>query len=228
VIETLKLTKIYGAGTRRQVDAAKDVDLKIEDRTFVALHGPSGCGKTTVLSMVGLLLTPTSGKVIIGGKDVSAFSDHWKAVYRRENIGFIFQHINLMPGYTAMENVIVPLLCRDELVTKYKERAEELFEKLGIQEKMDHHAERLSGGEQQRVAIARALISDPRIILADEPTVFVDAETNFVILDMLNELRKQGKTVIIATHDAKITKMCNVVYTMEKGRLKIIEERHWL
>jgi len=219
LIETQRLTKIYGAGTHRQVDAVRDLDLKMEDGTFVALQGPSGCGKTTVLSMIGLILTPTSGKVIIDGKDVTAFSDYWKAIYRRENMGFIFQHINLMPGYNAIENVVIPLLCRDKRVTSYKERAKELFNKLGILDRMNYRVEMLSGGEQQRVAIVRALVSDPRIILADEPTVFVDAETNRIILDMLHELRDEGKTVIVATHDVKIAKATDVIYTMEKGTL---------
>ena len=201
MIETHRLTKIYGAGTSRQVDAAKDIDLKIDNGTFVALQGPSGCGKTTVLSMIGLILTPTSGRVIIDGKDVTVFSDYWKAIYRRENMGFIFQHINLMPGYNAIENVIIPLLCRDEHIAPYREKAEELFRKLGILDKISSRVEGLSGGEQQRVAIVRALITNPSIVLADEPTVFVDVETNLVILDMLDELRKEGKTVIIATHD---------------------------
>jgi putative ABC transport system ATP-binding protein len=198
----------------------RDVDLKIDSGTFVALQGPSGCGKTTVLSMIGLILTPTSGKVTIDGKDVTVFSDYWKAIYRRENMGFIFQHINLMPGYNAIENVIIPLLCRDEHIAPYKEKAEELFKQLGIQDKIYSQVEGLSGGEQQRVAIVRALITNPSIILADEPTVFVDAETNLVILDMLNELRREGKTVIIATHDPEIAKRCNVIHRIEKGVLR--------
>jgi len=192
MIETVNLTKIYNPGTPREVVAARAVNIRIDDGTITILRGPSGSGKTTVLSMIGLILTPSSGRILIDGEDVTRYSDHWKALYRRMNVGFIFQHINLLPGYTAMENVLIPLLCLDEDVLNYKNKALELFKRLKITERVDNLVQQLSGGEQQRVALVRALIRDPKIILADEPTVFVDEETARIVFEMFGELRDQG------------------------------------
>jgi putative ABC transport system ATP-binding protein len=219
MIETVNLTKIYNPGTPREVVAAKSVNIRIDDGTITILRGPSGSGKTTVLSMIGLILTPSSGKILIDGEDVTRYSDHWKALYRRMNVGFIFQHINLLPGYTAMENVLIPLLCLDEDVLNYKNKALELFKRLNITERVDNLVQQLSGGEQQRVALVRALIRDPKIILADEPTVFVDEETARIVFEMFGELRDQGKTVVGSTHDPRLIKIANRIYTMEKGTI---------
>lgn len=217
MIETVNLTKIFNPGTPREVVAARAVNIRIDDGTITILRGPSGSGKTTVLSMLGLILTPSSGRILIDGEDVTRYSDYWKALYRRMNVGFIFQHINLLPGYTAMENVLIPLLCLDEDVLNYKNKALELFKRLKIAERVDNLVQQLSGGEQQRVALVRALIRDPKIILADEPTVFVDEETARIVFEMFGELRDQGKTVVVSTHDPRLIKIANRVYTMEKG-----------
>ena len=219
MIETVNLTKIYNPGTPREVVAARAVNIRIDDGTITILRGPSGSGKTTVLSMIGLILTPSSGRILIDGEDVTRYSDHWKALYRRMNVGFIFQHINLLPGYTAMENVLIPLLCLDEDVLNYKNKALELFKRLKITERVDNLVQQLSGGEQQRVALVRALIRDPKIILADEPTVFVDEETARIVFEMFGELRDQGKTVVVSTHDPRLIKIANRIYTMEKGTI---------
>ncbi|RLI15587.1 MAG: hypothetical protein DRO43_00705 [Candidatus Hecatellales archaeon] len=217
MIETMNLTKIYNPGTPREVVAARDVNIRIDDGTITILRGPSGSGKTTVLSMIGLILTPSSGRILIDGENVTRYSDYWKALYRRMNVGFIFQHINLLPGYTAMENVLIPLLCLDEDVLNYKNKALELFKRLKITERVGNLVQQLSGGEQQRVALVRALVRDPKIILADEPTVFVDEETARIVFEMFGELRDQGKTVVVSTHDPRLIKIADRVYTMEKG-----------
>ncbi|MHC1563881.1 MAG: ABC transporter ATP-binding protein [Candidatus Hecatellaceae archaeon] len=217
MIETMNLTKIYNPGTPREVVAARDVNIRIDDGTITILRGPSGSGKTTVLSMIGLILTPSSGRILIDGENVTRYSDYWKALYRRMNVGFIFQHINLLPGYTSMENVLIPLLCLDEDVLNYKNKALELFKRLKITERVDNLVQQLSGGEQQRVALVRALVRDPKIILADEPTVFVDEETARIVFEMFGELRDQGKTVVVSTHDPRLIKIADRVYTMEKG-----------
>ena len=219
MIETVNLTKIYNLGTPREVKAAVDVNVKVEDGAITILQGLSGCGKTTLLSMLGLILTPTSGRIILDGEDITRYSDHWKTLYRRRHMGFIFQHINLLPGYTAMENVLVPLLCFDEDVSAYRERAMKLFEKLNIADKADNLVEQLSGGEQQRVALVRALVRNPRIILADEPTVFVDEETSRVIFEMFKELRDEGRTLIVSTHDPTLAKIANKGYVLDRGRV---------
>jgi len=219
MIETVNLTKIYNLGTPREVKAAVNVNVKVEDGAITVLQGPSGCGKTTLLSMLGLILTPTSGRIILDGEDITRYSDHWKTLYRRRHMGFIFQHINLLPGYTAMENVLVPLLCFDEDVSAYRERAMKLFEKLNIADKADNLVEQLSGGEQQRVALVRALVRNPRIILADEPTVFVDEETSRVIFEMFKELRDEGRTLIVSTHDPTLAKIADKGYVLDRGRV---------
>jgi putative ABC transport system ATP-binding protein len=219
MMETVNLTKVYNPGTPREVIAAKAINIRIDDGTITILRGPSGSGKTTLLSMLGLILTPSSGKILINGEDVTRFSDHWKALYRRENVGFVFQHINLLPGYTAMENVLIPLLCLDEEVSKYKDGALKLFKRLNIAERIDNLVEQLSGGEQQRVALVRALIRNPKTILADEPTVFVDEETAKIVFEMFGELRDEGKTVVVSTHDPRLIKIANQVYTMERGTI---------
>lgn len=219
MIETINLTKIYNPGTPREVVAARSVNMRVEDGSITVLRGPSGSGKTTVLSMIGLILTPTSGKILIDKEDVTRYSDYWKTLYRRKHVGFIFQHINLLPGYTAMENVLIPLLCLDEDVSKYKEKAMSLFRKLNIEGRAYNLVEQLSGGEQQRVALVRALVRNPKTILADEPTVFVDEETAKIVFEMFDELRSQGKTVVVSTHDPRLVKIADCTYTMEAGTI---------
>jgi len=226
MIEATKLTKIYKKGTPHEVVAASDVNIKVDDSAIVALRGPSGCGKTTVLSMLGLILTPTEGKILIDEEDATAYSDHWKTLYRRQNIGFIFQHINLLPGYTALENVLIPLLCRDEDVSRYKSRALELFQRLNVIKRGDSPVEQLSGGEQQRVAIVRALVKDPKVILADEPTVFVDEETHDLIREMFVELnREEGKSVVVSTHDPELASIAEKVYRLTAGKVTSVTSK---
>ncbi len=219
MIELLEVTKIYNKGKFNEVVAVQDVSLRIRDGAIIILTGPSGCGKTTLLSIMGLILTPTSGEILYDGENVLGFSDYWKTNFRRENFGFVFQHINLLPQYTALENILLPLYATDSDPNDFMERAVELLSKLGILERAKHLVEQLSGGEQQRVAFVRALIKDPKYIFADEPTVFVDEETSRVIYKLLKDLRDKGKTIVVSTHDPELIKIADQVYRMRNGRL---------
>jgi putative ABC transport system ATP-binding protein len=169
--------------------------------------------------MIGQLLTPTKGKVLIGGEDITAFSDGWKAVFRRENMGFVFQHINLLPNLNALENVMIPLLCHDVDPVWFREPALQLLETLGLSERTFFRVEQLSGGQQQRVAVARALITEPKIIIADEPLTFVDEESARTIMDFFGKLKEEGKTILISTHDPSIARLADKTYSIKNGRI---------
>ncbi|MCX8169863.1 MAG: ABC transporter ATP-binding protein, partial [Candidatus Methanomethyliaceae archaeon] len=206
MIEVRNITKIYNKGKPNEIVAIREINMKIEDGSIVAITGPSGCGKTTLLSIIGLILTPTYGEIIYDGESVLKFSDNWKTNFRRSKIGFIFQHINLLPQYTAIENILLPLYSMNVNPSQYMERAIELLSRLRILERAKYRVEQLSGGEQQRVAFIRALIKDPDYIFADEPTVFVDEETSRIIHGLIQELRDRGKTIVISTHDPELLK----------------------
>lgn len=219
MIELRRITKIYNKGGFNEVIAVQDINLEIKDGQIVALTGPSGCGKTTLLSIMSLILTPTSGEILYDGEPVLRYSDYWKTSFRRNNFGFVFQHINLLPQYTALENVLLPLYAFDTDPAEFMEKAIELLSKLGVLERAKHLVEQLSGGEQQRVAFVRALIKDPKYLFADEPTVFVDEETSRIIYRLLQDLRDKGKTVVLSTHDPELMKIADKIYRMDKGRL---------
>ncbi|MDH5810713.1 MAG: ABC transporter ATP-binding protein [Candidatus Methanomethylicaceae archaeon] len=219
MIELRGITKIYNKGKFNEVVAVQDISMKIEDGSIVVLTGPSGCGKTTLLSIIGLILTPTSGEIFYDGESVLGYSDYWKTSFRRENFGFVFQHINLLPQYTALENVLLPLYAKDSDPADFMERAVELLSKLGVMERANHLVEQLSGGEQQRVAFVRALIKDPQYLFADEPTVFVDEDTSRIIYRLLQDLRDKGKTIIVSTHDPELIKIADQIHRMDRGRL---------
>ncbi len=219
MIDAAGLSKVYNRGMPNEVRAVDGVSLRIGDGRIVALTGPSGCGKTTILSMLGLILTPTSGEINIDGERVLTNSDNWKTSFRRTNFGFIFQHINLLYRNTAMENVLLPLYSFDSEPRAHADKAQELFERLGLKERAGRMVETLSGGEQQRVAFVRALIKDPKYVFADEPTVFVDEETSRVIYRIFSSLRDSGKTVIMSTHDAELLKIADDVHRMSSGKI---------
>jgi putative ABC transport system ATP-binding protein len=219
MIEAVGLTKIYNQGKKHQVEAVTDVNLTVESGAITALVGPSGCGKTTIMSMIGQLLTPTKGKVLFDKEDVTSYSDGWKAIFRRENMGFIFQHINLLPSFNALENVMTPLICHDVDPAGYKERALELLDQLGLSDRAYFNVEQLSGGQQQRVAVARALITEPEIIVADEPLTFVDEASAKTITDFLERLKEDGKTILISTHAASLAKLADKTYVITDGKV---------
>jgi putative ABC transport system ATP-binding protein len=219
MIETISLTKVYNKGKKNEVEAVTDANMTAEDGAITALVGPSGCGKTTLMSMIGQLLTPTTGKVLIDKEDITAYSDLWKAKFRRDNIGFVFQHINLLPNLNALENVLMPLICHDVDLATYKKPALELLDHLGLSERAFFMVEQLSGGQQQRVAVARALITEPKIIIADEPLTFVDAESAQTILEFFKQLREEGKTICISTHMSDLAQLADITYKLKDGKI---------
>ncbi len=200
-IETQKLTKVYCKGTPNEVKAIKDATVKIKEGDFCLITGPSGSGKTTLLSLLALLTRPTKGKIFYEDAEVSSYSDAWQTKIRKEKLGFIFQQYNLLPQFSAWENVALPNLCRQMSKTERLSQAISIMRKLGLKDRLDFKVAHLSGGEQQRVAIARALVTDPEIVFADEPTASVDEETASAIIDLFKALKKEGKTVIVSTHD---------------------------
>lgn len=219
MIEASSLTKIYNQGKRYEVEAVTDANVVAKSGAITVLVGPSGCGKTTLMSMIGLLLTPTKGKVMVENEDVTSLSDGWKAMFRRKNVGFVFQHINLLPNLNAIENVMVPLLCHDVNPSRFRQPALQLLEQLGLGERVFFRVEQLSGGQQQRVAVARALITEPKIIVADEPLTFVDEESAKAIIDFFSKLRDEGKTILISTHASNLAKLADKTYLMKNGRI---------
>ncbi len=219
MIQTVNLSKIYNKGKKHQVEAVKDANIAAECGEITALVGPSGCGKTTLMSMIGQLLTPTQGKVLIDEENITEYSDGWKAFFRRKNIGFVFQHINLLPNFNALENVMTPLLCHDVDPQTYKASALQLLDQLGLSERAYFNVEQLSGGQQQRVAVARALITEPSIIVADEPLTFVDEASAKTITDFFDRLKEEGKTILISTHAANLAKLAVKTYVMKDGQI---------
>jgi putative ABC transport system ATP-binding protein len=219
MIQTVNLTKTYNKGKKNQVEAVIDANITAENGQITALVGPSGCGKTTLMSMIGQLLTPTDGKVLVDGEDITAYSDLWKAKFRREKVGFVFQHINLLPNLTALENVLIPLISHDVELATYKAAALQLLDDLGLSQRASFMVEQLSGGQQQRVAVARALITSPQIIIADEPLTFVDSESAQRIVNFFNKLREDGKTICISTHVSEFAQLADKTYTVKDGKV---------
>jgi len=219
MIQTENLTKIYNRGKTNQVQAVVDANIIAKDGEITVFVGPSGCGKTTFMSMIGQLLSPSMGRVLVNDEDIAAYSDQWKAVFRRENVGFIFQHINLLPNLNAVDNVMVPLLCHNVDVEKLRKPALELLRDLGLGDRSFFEVEQLSGGEQQRVSVARALITEPKIVIADEPLTFVDEASAKTITDIFVKLRDEGKTVLISTHMYNLSKLADKTFSMKDGRI---------
>ena len=221
MIETIELSKTYNLGKRNEVVALSDANIVAENGKITVLVGPSGCGKTTLMSMIGQLLVPSKGKVMVDNENITAYSDNWKAKFRRENVGFIFQHINLLPNLNAVDNVLIPLLCHDVNVQDYRKTALDLLEALGLKERSLFEVEQLSGGQQQRVAVARSLITGPKIIVADEPLTFVDEESAATITDFFIQMKEVGKTIIISTHDPFIARLADKTYKIKDGKVQV-------
>lgn len=202
-IQVSDLCKSYNTG-RVAVHALDGVDLDIQDNTFLVVMGPSGSGKSTLLHLLGGLDRPTSGNIQVGGQSLEKMDENALAVYRRRRVGFIFQSFNLIPSMTALENVAFPLRF-DRVPRKVREQsASALLEKVGLAPRAYHRPAELSGGEQQRVAIARALIHNPNLILADEPTGNLDSTSGINIMEILAEMHRDGRTVLVVTHDSRM------------------------
>lgn len=212
IIETQKLTKTYQFGLST-ITAIKNVNLEIENGTFVSIIGPSGSGKTTLLNLIGLVSYPTSGKIFFKGEETSQLSGRERTKFRLSNIGFVFQTFNLIPTLTAQENVELPMAFAGVKPDTQRGRAKSLLQSMGLTHRTCHRPKQLSAGEMQRVAIARALANNPSLIIADEPTGELDTQTGSNMINLLLNLCKtQGKTIVIATHDEKIKKIADVVY----------------
>jgi putative ABC transport system ATP-binding protein len=203
------------------VEVLKGLNLAFDEGDFVALMGPSGSGKSTLLNVLGCLDRPTSGRYILGGRDVSTLSDDALSEIRSKYLGFIFQSYNLLPQYTVIENIEVPLLYQGiRLNEKTRRRCIELAEMVGLGERLDHRPMQLSGGQQQRVAIARSLVNDPHVILADEPTGNLDSKTSDEIMRMLRQLNDDGKTIIMVTHENEIAQWARRIIRLRDGRVE--------
>ena len=199
---TLKnLTKKYEISKTNVVTAIEDIELSIEEGELVVLKGASGSGKSSILSLVAALSKPTSGEVIVDGKQISKLSDDFASVYRRDNIGFIFQKYNLIPNISVKENILLPLIPLNPDEKDVQEKLDRVMDIFKISHKRDSIVRNLSGGEQQRVAIARANVNAPKIIIADEPTANLDEKLSLHFIEIIKELKEAGKTIIIATHD---------------------------
>jgi putative ABC transport system ATP-binding protein len=203
VIEIKNIVKNYVIG-EVIVQALRSVSITIERNEYVAIMGPSGSGKSTLMNLIGCLDTPTSGSYILNGIDVSKMEDDYLAEIRNKEIGFIFQTFNLLPRYTALENVTLPLIYAGVSKADREKVAIKTIGQVGLADRMLHKPNELSGGQRQRVAIARALVNDPSIILADEPTGNLDSKTSIDIMNLLDEIHKKGNTVIVVTHEEDI------------------------
>lgn len=216
-IENMK--KIYNPG-ENEVRALDGVDLDIEKGDLVAIVGHSGSGKSTLMNMLGCLDTPTSGKYVLDGQDVASMTDNQLADVRNKEIGFIFQGFNLISNLDAVENVELPLVYRGVSKNERKQLAMEALKSVGLEDRMKHKPNEMSGGQQQRVAVARAVAAKPPIILADEPTGNLDTKSTQEIMEILKELHRSGRTVIIITHDEEIASQAHRVIRILDGRIE--------
>ncbi len=219
-VELRDVSKVYMVGSQ-EVRALDRVSLRIERGEFISIMGPSGSGKTTLLSVMGCLIRPSSGRILIGGEDVTDLDEDRLAVFRAKRIGFVFQFFNLISTLTALENVMLPMTFAGDVPSwEMRAKAMELLEAVGLSDRADHRPMELSGGQQQRVAIARALANDPEIILADEPTGNLDSQTGSEIMDLMEQLNRElGKTFVIVTHDPAVARRTKKILYMKDGRL---------
>jgi len=218
VIEIHNIVKNYQIGTVI-VRALRSVTLNINKNEYVAIMGPSGSGKSTLMNLLGCLDTPTSGSYILNGTDVSKMDDDFLAEIRNKEIGFVFQTFNLLPRYTALENVTLPLIYAGIPKTEREKMAIETMDHVGLGDRMTHKPNELSGGQRQRVAIARALVNNPSIILADEPTGNLDSKTSIDIMDLLDDIHRNGNTVIVVTHEGDIARHAARIIRLFDGEI---------
>ncbi|MDB4568533.1 ABC transporter ATP-binding protein [Akkermansiaceae bacterium] len=216
VIRIRKVEKTFEVGEVK-VRALRGIDLTITQGEFVAIMGPSGSGKSTLLNILGCLDRPSTGEYFLGGEDVAQMDDDTLSSVRGKRLGFIFQSYNLIAQLTVLENIQVPLIYQQEDLEEHKERCIELGKLVGLDDRLDHRPNQLSGGQQQRVAIARSLVNEPLMILADEPTGNLDSQTEIEVLDIINDLNKQGRTIVLVTHDDIVSHHAHRVIHMKDG-----------
>ena len=219
VINISGLEKVYHMG-KQQVRALDGVSLIICKNEYVAIMGPSGSGKSTLMNILGCLDTPSGGKYVLNGTDVSQMGDNALAEIRNREIGFVFQSFNLLPKYSALENVALPLIYSGVPRPKREERAKAALKAVGLEDRMEHKPQEMSGGQRQRVAVARALINNPSIILADEPTGNLDTRTSIEMMKLFEEIYKQGNTVIVVTHEEDIAMHARRIIRLRDGKIE--------
>ena len=219
LIQARDLRKTYHVGDQ-VVHALDGLDLDIRTNEYVALMGPSGSGKSTLMNMLGCLDSPTSGSYILNGQDVSRLADDALADIRNREIGFVFQTFNLLPRYTALENVALPMVYAGMGKAERLARAQEVLDQVGLGDRMDHRPNELSGGQRQRVAVGRALVMRPSIILADEPTGNLDTATSQEVMELFGDIQKAGNTVILVTHEEDIAAYAHRTVRLRDGRVE--------
>ncbi|MGD9977218.1 MAG: ABC transporter ATP-binding protein [Bacteroidales bacterium] len=219
------IRKFYQVGTV-VVKALKGVDLTIGKNEYVAIMGPSGSGKSTLMNILGCLDTPTEGSYILNGTDVSKLSDDALADIRNKEIGFVFQTFNLLPRYTALDNVVLPLIYAGITKQERTEKAINALRNVSLEDRMEHKPNELSGGQRQRVAVARALVNNPSIILADEPTGNLDSKTSIDIMNLFEDIYSQGNTIILVTHEEEIAKHARRIVRLRDGVIESDEINH--
>jgi putative ABC transport system ATP-binding protein len=220
LVSAENLTKIYNLG-EIEIEALKSVSFNVQSASFVSFVGPSGSGKTTLLNLIGCLDKPTSGSLKVADVDTSALTRKEAAVFRGKNLGFIFQDFNLIPVLSVYENVEYPLLIvQNSPAEERKKRITSLLETVGMIDQRDKYPDQISGGQKQRVAIARALVTNPRLVLADEPTANLDSKTAFMVIDIMRKMKEEfGVTFIFSTHDQRVVNEVEAVYTLQDGIL---------
>ncbi len=216
IIETSDIQKTYRMGTE-EVRALKSVSITVDKGEYVAFMGPSGSGKSTLMNIIGCLDTPTSGKYVLNGKDVSDMTENELAEIRNKEIGFVFQTFNLLPRASCLENVALPLIYAGFNKTDRQEKANFTLASVGLGDRVHHKPNELSGGQRQRVAIARALVNNPSIILADEPTGNLDSKTSYDIMELFHELHQKGNTIIMVTHEDDIAHYAHRIVRLRDG-----------
>tara|TARA_B100000768_G_scaffold181811_1_gene206606 strand:- start:18189 stop:18875 length:687 start_codon:yes stop_codon:yes gene_type:complete len=219
LIRVENLFKIYKVGSQ-VVNALNGFSLSVSKNEYVALMGPSGSGKSTLMNVLGCLDSPTSGKFYLNGPDVSSLVDDDLAEIRNKEIGFIFQTFNLLPRYTALDNVTLPLIYNGTSKADRIKRGKEVLDQVGLADRMDHRPNELSGGQRQRVAVARALVNRPSIILADEPTGNLDSQTSYEIMELFEDIQKAGNTIILVTHEEGIANYAHRIVRLRDGVLE--------
>ncbi len=217
------INKIYEMG-ENSLHVLHDVDFEVREGEFVSILGPSGSGKSTLMNIIGCLDVATSGTYILNGKDIGKMKDKELSRVRNKDIGFVFQQFQLLPRMTVIDNVVLPLIYARVSSRERKARAMVLLNKVGLGDKITNRPKQLSGGQQQRVAIARAMVTDPAILLADEPTGALDQATGKQIMELFKQLNKEGKTIIMITHDAKLAKQAKRIVHILDGRMYSAEE----
>ncbi|MEM3362456.1 MAG: ABC transporter ATP-binding protein [Candidatus Anstonellaceae archaeon] len=213
------VTKKYQMGLQ-EISAVENINLKVTEGERISIIGPSGSGKTTLLNLLGLLDRPTSGKIYIDQTDTTTLDDDELSYFRGKKIGFVFQNFNLIPSLTALENAFLPLMFYNVPYEQRIKRATELLERLGLGNRLEYYPSQLSGGQRQRVAIARALINNPTILLADEPTGNLDSKSGEEVLEIFDELHKEGRTIIVVTHDINVAKKSPRIIKIKDGKIE--------